>query len=248
MHCQTESSFGLRAAINRAAQIGSGGGNRILSTSQLSTMLGESESTGHDASSSTTRTSTYLLEGLRDRANAAVWQEFIDRYRPMIVRYGIRLGLNSADAEDVAQQTLVSFCTSYQQGKYDRNKGRLRHWLFGIARNQIANWSRRKRSREVQIPDASDQTGFFAGIGDDDAIERVWEQEWRDTLMQQCLAEIRREVEPHTFEAFDLFAAKGLPAEQVAEKLGMSANAVFSAKRRILRRVRELLPKLDEIW
>lgn len=248
MRCQTGLLFRMRAAINCDARRDSNGGNRATSMPETATMSGESESTGNDVSYATTRTNTYLLDGLRDPGNAAVWQEYVDRYRPLIMRYGVRLGLNSPDAEDVAQQTLVTFCTSFQQGKYDREKGRLRHWLFGIARNQIANWSRKKRAREVQIPDGSDRTGFFAGIRDEDALERLWEQEWRDTVMQQCLAEIRREVEPHTFEAFELFAAKGLPAEQVAEKLGMTANAVFSAKRRILRRVRELLPKWDEIW
>lgn len=196
----------------------------------------------------TTITSTDLLDGLRDPGNRAIWQEYIDRYRPTLIRYAARLGIGEADAEDIAQQTLVSFCTAYQHGKYDREKGRLRVWLFGIARNQIANWRRRRRAREVQVAGEAEQTDFFHGVQDEKELEQLWEQEWRESVVQQCLAEVRREVEPKTFEAFELFAGKGLPAEEVGARLGMTANAVFGAKRRILRRVRELLPQMESIW
>jgi RNA polymerase sigma-70 factor (ECF subfamily) len=210
--------------------------------------VGEPLSDGSSGTFLTTVTSTHLLDGLRDPGNSAIWQQYIDRYRPMLVSYAQRVGLSGTDAEDVAQLTLVSFCTAYQQGKYDRERGRLRVWLFGIARNQIANWRRRKRSKEVQIGDEPGESDFFAAVQDEKELETLWDREWREAVMAQCLSEVRREVEPKTFEAFELFAGKGLPADQVAEKLGMTANAVFGAKRRILRRVRELLPQLEEVW
>lgn len=240
--------FGLQAAINCLTCAVPRALRRDGSVSEAVTMADRSDSARDDASSSETRTNTILLDGLLAPDNHAIWQEFVDRYRPMIVRYGLRFGLSAADAEDVAQQALASFCTAYQQGKYDRQKGRLRHWLFGIARNSIANWSRRGRARELQLAGDGEQTDFFAAIADPHEMERLWEQEWRASVLQQCLDEIRDEVEPHTFEAFHLFAAQGLSAEQVAEQLGMTANAVFSAKRRILRRVRELLPKWEDAW
>ena len=42
---------------------------------------------GNDGST-TTVTSTCLLAGLRKPENRTVWQQFVDRYRPMLVRYG----------------------------------------------------------------------------------------------------------------------------------------------------------------
>lgn len=196
----------------------------------------------------TTMTSTFILEGLRDPANRAVWEEYVARYRPLLIKYARRLGLAEADAEDVAQQTLVAFSTAYQQGKYERDKGRLRVWLFAIARNQVVNWRRGQRSRELQVGDSDSGTGYFAGLADDTSMETIWDEEWRAAVLARCLEQVRTEVQPTTYEAFAMFACQGVPAEDVAKKLGMTANAVFGAKRRILRRVRELLPTLEDIW
>ena len=196
----------------------------------------------------TTTTSTYLLDGLKSPDNRTVWQQFVGRYRPMILKYACRLGLPDEDAEDAAQQTVLAFSTAYQNGKYDRAKGRLRHWLFGIARNEIRNAIRRRHGREVQIVDQPSGTAFFESLQDDDHFETLWDEEWRQAVLHQCLDEVRDTFEPKTIEAFELFAWKGWPARRVATHLTISENAVFLAKHKILKRIRELLPQMEEIW
>ncbi len=196
----------------------------------------------------TTITSTDLLNGLRSPDNQTVWQQYVDRYRPVIVAYAHRIGLPAADAEDAAQQTLSAFYVAYRDGKYERDKGRLHNWLFGIARNQIRNWRRTRRNREVQVAAQDGETDFFDQLGDEDQWEQIWDQEWRGAVMRQCLAEVRREVGEKTFTAFELFASKGWPARKVAEHLGLTSNAVFIAKHRVLQRVRGLLPQIETIW
>ena len=196
-----------------------------------------------------TLTNTVLLEGLRSAGNDTIWAQFVDRYRPMIVKYAQRLGLNESDAQDAAQHALIAFCTAYQDGKYDREQGRLRVWLFGIARNQIRNLARKRRRRgEVQVGSDGSQTDFFAQLDDENHMENLWEQEWRNAVFRQCLEEVRREVEPRSVEAFELFAWKGWSAQKVAEHLDMTPNAVFIAKHRIMKRIRELLPKMQEVF
>jgi RNA polymerase sigma-70 factor (ECF subfamily) len=176
-----------------------------------------------------TVTCTVLLEGLRDYANRTVWQEFCTRYQPMLRRYGRRMGLSEADAEDAAQQTLIAFGEAYQAGKYDPLKGRLRVWLFGIARNQIRNLQRRGAGRrEVQVADASDATAFMGQVAGDDVFEQAWEEEWQNAVLRQCLTEVASEMDERTVQAFELFAWEGLPAKEVAERLEMTPNAVLS--------------------
>jgi RNA polymerase sigma-70 factor (ECF subfamily) len=189
-----------------------------------------------------TATSTGLLDGLRDPANRAVWSAYVARYRPILLGYGQRLGLSADEAEDAAQQALVEFVRQYQADKYHREEGRLRSWLFGIARNQILNWKRRHRNREQLVTGDSTGTDIFTAQPQDDVLERVWEEEWHHAVLRECLGMVRSEVEPSTFAAFELFVVQGWRAARVAERLNMTENAVFKAKRRILRRARELLP------
>lgn len=196
----------------------------------------------------TTKTSTYLLDALRDPQNHSAWLRFDERYRPLVVHYACRLGLRPEDAEDAAQQTLLAFNTAYQRGQYDRAKGRLRHWLFGIAHNEIHSVLRRLPNREKQIVDQGDCDSFFDALRDEDQLERIWEEEWRRAVLQECLAHARRTFEPRTLAAFELYAWKGWPAPRVAEHLGISENAVFLAKHKILKSIRQLLPMMEEAW
>jgi RNA polymerase sigma-70 factor (ECF subfamily) len=194
----------------------------------------------------TTLTSTYLLMGLAEAGNQTVWRHYVDRYRPVLVSYARRLGAPETAAEDIAQETLAAFAAAYREGAYRRDRGRLRQWLFGIARNQVVNW-RRRHDREVQVDRGTDQTDFFDRIGDESQLEAIWEQEWQEAVVGLCLRHVQGEVEPATYQAFELFACRGWPARQVGSVLGMSENAVFSARRRVLHRIRELRSIIDDV-
>jgi RNA polymerase sigma-70 factor (ECF subfamily) len=193
-----------------------------------------------------TATSTHLLDGLKDQGNQTVWAQYVDRYRPMIVGYCARLGVAAHDAEDIAQEALVAFARRYRAGDYDRTRGRLRAWLFGMVHTEIARW-RRARGRRQEQPGAS-PTGTLSAVPDQDRLAALWEEEWRAAVVGQCTALARAEVGEKTFAAFELFACQGWPAKRVAEHLGTSESAVFVAKHRVLRRIRELHPRLDETW
>ncbi len=193
----------------------------------------------------TIATTSFLLERLKDPADQEIWRMFTERYRPMIVRTARRLGLGQDDAQDAAQMALMAFFTAYREGKYDPAKGRLRHWLFGIARHWILNTFDKRKHRQVDVAGPADQTDFFARQPADDHMEQIWEQEWRESTLRTCMLQVRTEFDPKTLRAFELFAQEGLSAQQVADQLGMTSNAVFIAKHRVLKRIRELLPEME---
>lgn len=189
----------------------------------------------------TTTTSTDLLIGLKEAGNSTAWGQFVHRYRQPILRCAAGQGLSPHDSEDVAQRALTAFSNAYQAGNYNRERGRLRDWLFGFVRIEIKN-CRRQQARhaagDAEIGDPADE----------DRLSALWEQEWRQAVLQHCFEVVRREVQTQTFQAFELFALQGLAAREVAQRLGVSENAVFGAKRRVLRRIRELLPQAEETW
>ncbi len=202
------------------------------------------------ASIARTSTSTSLLDGLRDPHNRSAWQPFVDRYRPLIVSYACRsFGFTVDDAEDAAQVTLADFAQAYQKGQYDRDRGQLRGWLFGIATRRIRNLIRHKQqNREFQVSDGSDGTGLLPGVPGEDQLEQMWEAEWRQAVVRQCLEEVRFQFDARTVQAFELYVWKEQPAAQVARQLDMSENAVYLVRHRVLKRIREILPRMEEIW
>lgn len=191
-----------------------------------------------------TATSSTLLEGLKDAADRTRWQLYVDRYRPLIVSFSRARGLDAEEAEDFAQTALLEFARAVRDGRYDRDKGRLRTWLFGIVRRQLSSFRRKvARRREEEL--ATDHVVPARG---GDELEATWDAEWHRAVLAQCLREIQAIVEPQTFAAFRGVALEERPAAEVARELGITENAVYGSKRRVLQRVRELLPLVDDIW
>lgn len=193
-----------------------------------------------------TQTNTMLLVGLRDAANQAVWTEFFGRYQPLLVSFGRRLGLGDDDAQDAAQDTLLAFAKAYRQGRYDRAKGRLRTWLLTIATNKIRDLQRRRCER--LMGESGDGTAFIDRIPDERSMSDVWEAEWKQAIIRQCLDYVRPRVEPTTMRAFELLAIEGVSGEEVATQLGISRNAVYQAKSHVLSHMRAYQQQLEEIW
>jgi RNA polymerase sigma factor (sigma-70 family) len=193
-----------------------------------------------------TRTSTILLEGLKDQANQGVWQEFDRRHRSLLLAVGRRLGLAATDAEDAAQETLAAFVVEYRQSHYRRESGRLRDWLAGIMTHKVRDIQRRQK-RQHTLGQESDRSDALDLIEDKSVIESV-EQEWAAAILRECLEKVRQEVTPQMFESFELFALHQLSAAQVSLRLGISPDVVYQNKRRMLLRIRELMPQVEETW
>ena len=201
----------------------------------------------HSAPPAPFATSTTLLEGLSDPANGTVWRGYLERYRPLVEAYARQLGVAAEDVEDVAQNTLVDFWNAYRSGGYDRSRGRLSSWLFGIATNRVRAWTRARARRSVHAGDTTAES-TLAALSDEPALAELWERESHDALLYEALRHLRRESSPETMRAFELFALQELSAKEVARELDVSENTVFQAKRRMLARLRELLPVLRDRW
>ncbi|UCC30811.1 MAG: sigma-70 family RNA polymerase sigma factor [Phycisphaerales bacterium] len=193
------------------------------------------------------KTSTILLLAIRDPGNAAGWEQFDHRYRPVLVMTARRLGLSQEDAEDAAQETLAAFAAGHRAGRYDRAKGRLRNWLLGIARHKIQDVHRSRGKREMLEADRRETSGFLDKISDEQ-VDTTYETEWRRALLRECLNEVRHHVEHKTLEAFELFGLKQWPVSAVAARLGMSEESVYQSKSRVLKHICRLREELEESW
>ncbi|MGI9014169.1 MAG: RNA polymerase sigma factor [Phycisphaerales bacterium] len=190
-------------------------------------------------------TTTILLERLSNFEDAA-WDTFTARFREPLIAFARRCGLDADAAQDIAQDALFAFARSYRQGRFDRTRGRLRSWLFGIAHKEILKQQRKRARGERQSPMVHGGTTFFSQLEDEDDAARVFDTMWDEHVARLCMARVQREVEPLTWNAFEQFALRGQNAADVAAELRMSRNAVFLAKHRILKRLRELTAAFED--
>jgi RNA polymerase sigma-70 factor, ECF subfamily len=184
-------------------------------------------------------TTTQMLRDLRDSNEGPAWAAFDEHFRRVVVSFARHSGLSDAEADDAAQETMLAFVRSFRGGKYDSQKGRLRDWLFGVARNIVLNF-RSRRPLEHLIADKTSGTSFWDLVKDDASMEHLWQRQWQDMTLALCLQQVRLEVEPKLFKAFEMYALQEVPVEKVCDELAMSRNAVYIAKSRILSRLREL--------
>jgi len=190
-------------------------------------------------------TNTVLLASLADPANEAIWREFDARYRPVLVAFARRLRLAPADAEEVAQETLVRFVEEYRAGRYARERGRLRSWIFGIARTRAADLEReRKRRREARGESA------LADVATEAELERLFDEEWSRALVRAALAELRRgtRTDERSIRALEMLALEGRSVPDVEAELQMTRDAVYAAKYRALQNLREIVARFEQDW
>ena len=80
-----------------------------------------------------------LLLRLPNQADEAAWERFVAMYRPVIVRLAEMKGLAPHDAEDLAQQVLISVSKGIASWEHDPRRARFRTWLARVVRNATLN-------------------------------------------------------------------------------------------------------------
>lgn len=185
-------------------------------------------------------TTTQKLDKMRGLQDTAVWDAFSKHFFPVICHMARHKGLAHCDAEDAAQQTLLSFVQAVRQGKYDRSKGKLSAFLFGVAQRTILDTGRR------QARHASAPATLRASQIEEHDTHLTWETQWQKIILLQSLEQVKETTDPKVFEAFDLYCLQDRPAREVAETLHITPNAVYIAKTRVLSRLRAMQQRLED--
>lgn len=184
-------------------------------------------------------TTTQILYNLKFSNDPVAWKTFTDHFYPTIRVFAKNIGLPPSDAEDVAQETLFTFLKLFRGNHFQREKGHLSHWIFGVTRNVVKDYLK-KRPREHPVLENSTQTSFWAAVPDENTLMQTWHAEWQHSLLDRCLSRVRSELDENTYQAFEMYALKQQPIEDICRELDMSRNAVYIAKSRVLTRIREL--------
>lgn len=184
-----------------------------------------------------------LLVRVSDPADQAAWHEFVDIYRPLILRIARHKGMQAADADDVAQQVLLSVAKAVEG--YDPQRAKFRTWLHRVSQNAILNaLARRKPDR------GSGGSGLLAVLNQHEAHEGpdsdLLRLEYRREMFRWAARQVRREFQADTWNAFWLTAVDGRDCRDVAKELGKKLGAVYTARSRVTQRIQEKVAEYEE--
>jgi len=185
-----------------------------------------------------------LLVQVRSPENREAWEEFALIYRPVIYRLARHRGLQDADAQDLAQQVLFAVASAIGGWQKSHPEVRFRHWLRRVARNAIVNaLSRRPHDRAVG--GSSAQELLREQPAEDLETTAQIEGEYRRELYLRAAQQVRRDVEPDTWRAFELTVIENRSSEQAALELAKPLGTIYAAKSRIMRRLRDAVRELE---
>jgi RNA polymerase sigma factor (sigma-70 family) len=189
-------------------------------------------------------TSATLLGTLRrDPKDQSAWNEFVARYRPLVLDWCRGWRLQESDAEDVTQAVLLKLNRLMQTFVYDA-KGSFRAWLRTLTHHAWRDLVSDRKRQGVGSGDSRISELFENLAAGDELADRL-DQEFRRALMDQAVALVRPRVAPRTWDAFRLTALEGRTGAAVAAQLEMKVAHVYVAKSEIKNMIREEIRRLE---
>lgn len=183
-------------------------------------------------------TSMTLLDSLALGNSPEAWDKFVDLYAPLMLHWNRQLGLQEADARDIAQDAMAFIITNIK--KFTRaREGSFRLWLKRINYNMLRNF----RKKKLGQPNSSDlDYENLQNAGDDFLFAENYYQD----VFESALRLLHRDFTELTWNAFLATVLLNRPIEEVGAELKQSPNAVYIARHRIINRLSEAVQEFVE--
>jgi len=180
-------------------------------------------------------TSPSLLAQLKNSSsNTLAWHRFVELYTPLLMYWIRRTGLNASDSADIVQEVLITMTVRLPSFQYDKSTPSFRAWLRKVTVIKCRDLMRKKVTREIHealkhVDEKPTEQSIFS------------DQEFHQLLAKRALQMMQSEFETSTWRACWETTVNDRPAAEVAQELGMTVNAVYLAKARVLKRLRDKL-------
>jgi RNA polymerase sigma-70 factor (ECF subfamily) len=191
---------------------------------------------------------TVLIERVR-RSDQDAWSELIGRFEGRLLAFVESRLRNRATAEDVVQDTFVGFLNSLPN--YDASRS-LESYLFSIAAHKLTDYLRREGRRPAVplVPTGSSQSEWDppSPLRGASSLMRSGERlRLEEVSLARALGELihrwRERGEWQKLECTELLFVRGWANKDVAERLGLSEQAVANYKFDFLARLRASVRK-----
>lgn len=182
------------------------------------------------------QTSASMLQGMRNR-DPQQWERFVEVYSPLAYEWCRRAGVGSSDSADVVQAVFMAVALSIEDFRTDESFHR---WLWGITRHKTLDHFR-KLVKQPTAAGGSTAKTMLAQVPD--GLPEYWDEasQRSDTNMvyNRALELLKTDFQPKTWQAFWKTTVEALEAADVADNLSMTVGAVYNARYKVLRRLRD---------
>ncbi len=192
-------------------------------------------------------TSQSLIARIKDLADEAAWNEFLAIYRPVIYRMALRRGLQDADAQDVAQRVCISITQAIEHWEPGPDRPPFRAWLVTITRNAATKVLTRPR-----LDRGTGSSSVMELLQSEPERERSTSDEFTQESRREALRfaseQIRSEFSESIWRLFFETTVEGKSVAQIAAEQGCTTGAVYMARFRVSRRLKEKALEISNHW
>lgn len=173
------------------------------------------------------------------KGNHHAFRILVERHSQSIFRVAYRMTGNEQDAEDVVQET---FLRAYKQLHRFDGRSAFSTWLYRIAANCSLDLIRARKTRREHVDPSDTNFGWLDRVAANaPSPERLTHSSQIAGLLEPALDQLS-EMER---AAFVLRHYEGCDIEEIAQTLGVRANA---AKHSVFRAVQKLRRALEPAW
>ena len=179
-----------------------------------------------------------LLHRLCDEATPGDWERFVRLFTPLLRRWAARLEVDGSAVEDLLQEVFVLLIRELPKFRYDPSRS-FRAWLWTVFRHTVLAWHKRQPQADLALEQLEE-------LASPDSIAEATEAEYRRYLLGRIMQIVQTDFPAATWLIFQQVAIEGRSGVEVASEFGVTVNAVYLARSRVLARLREELTGLDQ--
>ncbi|RNL90670.1 sigma-70 family RNA polymerase sigma factor [Sinomicrobium pectinilyticum] len=157
------------------------------------------------------------------------FREFYDRFHTKLVRYADSYLLDIAASEDVVQEVFVFLWEN--AGELDV-KLSLKSYIYTAVKNRCLNYL-----KSVDITDNLGFADFYFTVASHYNPEDVVEDENEKPEMLPAILKITETFPPQMQQIFRLWLCEGCKKTEIAEKLNLHANTVYTQLKRARQKI-----------
>jgi RNA polymerase sigma factor (sigma-70 family) len=169
-----------------------------------------------------------LILRAKDADDPQAWGEFVEYYERFIFHVLHRMNVSASDCDDLVQNVLLKLWRGI--ASYDPAKARFRTWLGIVVRNAVCDhFSETKRRGEPLDADCEVLQLLEESASE---VEQRIEQEWAGYVTRLAMERIEKLFSEEAVKSFTMSHA-GAPADEIASKLKLSVDSVYTLKSRV---------------